>query len=356
MGNYALRGELVQEDVLYWLWLQKGLGFGANIRPLLDFFGSARAVYEAGENEWRMSGLFGGARLELKPAGISGLGAAKLSDGERVLSECEKIGLEILTPKSEDYPKLLRRIVNPPAVLYVKGDSDCLNAEPAIGVVGTRRPSEYGVAAARKIALGLCEGGAMIVSGGALGIDSVAHSCALESGKKTVLVMGCPHTSEYLKENESLRLSVSENGALVSEYPPLTRTFPALFPLRNRIISGMSRAVVIVEAGAKSGSLNTANHAFSQGKDVFAVPGDIGSVSYYGSNAVLLRGGKPVFSAGDVLKFYSIEERALKEISRSEEKEPFFGIESYPFGEPEADTPKNAPKRQSNLSKPKKNR
>ena len=168
-----------------------------------------------------------------------------------------------------------------------------------------------------------------MVSGGALGIDSIAHTAAVENAGKTVLVMGCGHGYDYLTENEALRDAVSENGAVISEYPPGTAGSLFSFPMRNRIISGISRGVAVVEAGEKSGTLNTARHAKKQNRQIFVVPGDIASVSFAGSNKLISEGAKPIFGAKDILSYYSLYDKAIEEIEEANEKEPFYGIDEF---------------------------
>ena len=321
---------------LYWLWLQKGLGFGANTNALLSSFGSAKAIFEAGESDWRLSGAFSEGFFGLKSSGLERLLKTDLGVGEKTLEYCDRNYINVITPEDEAYPKRLLEISNYPVVLYVRGDISCLNeSKVSVGVIGTRRPSEYGIRAAEKIAGGLAESGVTIVSGGALGIDSIAHKSAIGKNGKTVLVMGCGHDTAYLSQNAALREEVTRHGATVTEYPPTSSVFNGSFPLRNRIISGVSNGVVIVEANLKSGTLNTAAHAKRQHKEIFAVPGDVSSVSYSGSNKLIIEGAKAVFSAKDILEYYGFELSARRELGKIEEVVPFEGIDIFPLGENE---------------------
>lgn len=320
-------------NVLYWLWLQKALGFHAQLLDLIRVFGSAKEFYEAGEAQWRSSGIFGSSLFEVSPKKIEALKETKLTYGENIIKYCQNCGIDIVTPDDENYPPLLKLISDFPAVLFVKGDLSCLKDRLPIAVIGTRRPSLYGIHAAEKISRGIAKENTVIISGGALGIDSIAHKSAVEEGAKTVLVMGCGHGAGYLFENEELRQSVSLNGAVISEYPPLTKAAIHYFPKRNRIISGISKGVVIIEAGEKSGTLNTAAHARAQHRDVFAVPGDISSVSYQGSNKLITSGAHAVFSAEDVLNFYSDFVNYNAEIESAGEKTPFEDIDKFAYGE-----------------------
>lgn len=286
---------------LYWLWLQKALGFNAKINTLMRYYGSAKELYKAGENSWRLSGLFGD---EIPASKIVTMKNTSLEDIKDIYELCIKENIHLVTPEDEIYPKELLKIPDYPAVLYVRGDISFLNDSFSVAVIGTRRPSTYGTEACRRIAGDLAKEGFTVISGGALGIDSVSHRSAIEAGGKTVLVLGCGHLGGYLPENEELREAVCENGAVISEYPPLTKASSFTFPKRNRIISGLSKGVLIIEAGSTSGTLNTASHAVNQGRDVFALPGDVASGMYTGSNRLLTEGAKAVFSAEDILKYY----------------------------------------------------
>lgn len=321
---------------LYWLWLQNALGFGANTNALVSAFGSAEKIFEASDDDLRLSGAFSEGFFGLRAIGLQKLEKTDIRMGEKVLEYCDNNNISVITPDTPLYPKRLLDIQNYPLALFVRGDISCLNSGLAIGVIGTRKPSEYGIKAAGKIAHGLAKNNVTIVSGGALGIDSIAHKSAIAEKSKTVLVMGCGHDSRYLIENSELREAVTQNGATVTEYPPLTMAGKGYFPLRNRIISGVSNGVVIIEANLKSGTLNTAAHAKKQRRDVFAVPGDVSSVSYAGSNRLIIDGAHAVFSAKDVLERYRFVLAAEREFSETEPKTPFDGIDVFPFGENEA--------------------
>ena len=319
---------------LYWLWLQSALGFGANTNALLSTYGSAEKIFEASDDDLRLSGAFSEGFFGLRAAGLQRLKQIDIRVGEKVLEYCEKNYINVITPDSPLYPKRLLDIQDYPLALFAKGDISCLNENGlAIGVIGTRKPSEYGIKAAEQIARGLAKNKVTVVSGGALGIDSIAHKSAIAEKDKTILVMGCGHDSRYLIENEALREEVTRNGATITEYPPLTMAGKGYFPLRNRIISGISNGVVIIEANLRSGTLNTAAHAKKQRRDIFAVPGDVSSVSYAGSNKLIIDGAHAVFSAKDILEHYRFELAGELEFSVAEPKTPFYGIDVFPFGE-----------------------
>ncbi|MDO4380548.1 MAG: DNA-processing protein DprA [Clostridia bacterium] len=325
---------------LYWLWLQAGLGFGANTNALLASFGNARNIYETGTRDLRLSGAFSEGFFGLGPRGFKRLETVNIEAGKRIIEYCDKNYISIITPDDPLYPQKLLKIQNYPLALFVKGDISCLNASAlSLGVIGTRKPSEYGIKAAKQIACGLAKNGTVIVSGGALGIDSIAHKSAIEENAKTVLVMGCGHDSKYLSENAPLREEVTRHGATITEYPPFTASGKGYFPLRNRIISGVSDGVVIVEANLKSGTLNTAAHAKKQQRDIFAVPGDVSSVSYAGSNKLIIDGAHAVFSAADILERYKFEIAGRQEFLFGEPKVPFEGIDVFPLGKSEKSKP-----------------
>lgn len=219
--------------------------------------------------------------------------------------ECEKYKIKIVTPDDGDYPSMLFKLPNLPLVLYVRGDLDCLKNKIAVAMVGAREASDIGVRIARSLSASLSRSGAVVISGAAKGIDSAAHTGALNVGAKTVAVLGCGFGTDYLPENEPLRREIAHHGALVTEYPPRTPAFGHNFPFRNRIISGLSYGTIVIEANERSGSLRTVNHAIEQGRDIFAVPGDITSSMNMGTNKLLRDGAKPVFNAMDVLEEYA---------------------------------------------------
>lgn len=283
------------DERYYWLWVQHVFNPAGKIKPIAEKFGTAKAFFEAGEQEWQK--FFGSKRSGTYKRCKS----KSPEDFAETVEFCDKHSLKILTPESEYYPKNLLEIDDFPAVLFVRGDYKCLNEGIPFGVIGSRTPCVYGENAAKDIVAALTENGALIVSGGALGIDSIAHKSAMESGGKTVLVMGCGHGYGYLTENAELRKAVTRSGAVISEYAPFTPVGHATFPHRNRIISGMSKAVVIIEAAEYSGTFSTANHAEKQGRELFVLPGDINSGNFAGSNRLITQGAKAVFSGEDIL-------------------------------------------------------
>lgn len=287
----------VYSEEIYKIWLAHALGPGSDYLTVMSEFPSARDFFESSETEWRMLGV-------LKPSQLERLSKREIARASKAAQICANNSWHIITQTDEYYPVHLKNISNSPSVLYVNGDPECLKSLLNIAIVGARDASRYGKEVAYRLAASLTKAGATVVSGGAVGIDSASHEGAISAGGKTVAVMGCGLGASYLPENESLRNNVSKNGAVISEYYPLSSPTRGSFPMRNRIISGMSLATVIVEAGEKSGSLGTARHAMKQGRDVCAVPGDAISSAYTGSNILIANGAKPVFSAADVLSDY----------------------------------------------------
>ncbi len=284
----------------YWIWLSTALGTAARTDEILCAFDRPHKLFESTEKERVFAGVFTRSQL------IS-LKNPKLDTALSAISVCEKNGWNILTPDDEDYPESLSMLYNQPLVLYVDGDINCIKDKVAIGVVGTRQPCYESVAITRKISAELAAAGAVTVSGGALGIDSAAHEGTLDAGGKTVCVMGCGLGTRYLVENEPMRRRIRQNGAIVTEYAPFASASRYSFPQRNRIISGLSDAVLVVEAGERSGSLITANCAAEQGKEVFAIPGSVLSTAYTGANKLISTGtAKAATCAKDILLPYSI--------------------------------------------------
>ena len=290
----------MNENDIYGVWLQQAVGEGSRKVPmLLEYFGSCKGVYDADEQEIRLSGILGPKEL---PRFLD----TKLDVAEEILHACKRLGYRILTPEDSRYPDRLRNIPDYPAALYICGELPDIDNEVCVAMVGTRRASRYGYTIANAIAKDLAACGVVVISGGARGIDSAAHQGALLSGGKTIAVLGCGINTRYNMENEGLRQVISTSGALVSESPPGSPPMSFHFPIRNRIISALSLGVIVVEAGEKSGSLITANLALEQGKDVFAVPGEINSYQAKGTNRLIFDGATPIESAADVLYEYAV--------------------------------------------------
>ncbi len=282
----------------YWLWLQRALGEGACINRIIEEFGSAEKLYNANILEWRMSPA-------LTSKNINCLEQTKLTDIDEIIYTCDKNGWQIIDFEDEAYPNRLKEIYNPPAVLYVDGTLPDIDNLVTIGIVGTRKASEYAIKVTHIMSKGIAQVGAVVVSGGALGVDTAAHKGALMAGGKTIAVLGCGLGTKYLMENSPLRKSIKENGALVTEYPPFTNAGRRTFPLRNRIISGLSLGVLVTEAGLKSGSLITANFALEQGRDVFAIPASVLSTDFAGTNKLIEDGALVATRPSQILDCYA---------------------------------------------------
>ena len=270
----------MSSNLRYWLWLQKALGAGAFIKEIIDDFGSVKKLYEANAIELRMSSA-------LTPKQISRLEETSINDVDEIIYSCEQNSWHIIDYDDKAYPQRLRDINNPPAVIYVDGELPDIDSLVTIGIVGTRKASEYAIKVTHIMSRGITEAGVLVISGGALGVDTAAHNGALLAKGKTIAVLGCGLGTSYLNENKSLRDVIKNNGALVTEYPPFTSASRYTFPMRNRIISGLSLGILVVEASVRSGSLITANYALGQGRDVFAIPASVLSPDFAGTNKLI---------------------------------------------------------------------
>lgn len=283
---------------LYWIWISCGLGAGASCLDLVSYY------------EWNPQEIYGSSFNEIfsldviTKRQVEKLKSFSLEDAQKILDTVNANGWKVITPSSKYYPHNLITLQDLPLVLYVEGDETALTNEMSVSVVGARKASDYGKSVARALSSALSEMGFTIVSGGALGIDSAAHQGTLDENGKTICVLGCGLGTNYLMDNKPLRDEIVKNGALVTEFPPFTPASRRTFPLRNRIISGMTLGTVVVEAGERSGSLITARCALEQGRDVFAVPGDLVSSSFLGTNNLIRNGATPVFSPNDILEAY----------------------------------------------------
>lgn len=283
-----------------WIRLQSALGAGAALSEIIEYFGSAKALFDAGETEWRMSPV-------LVPRQIEKLCESTEAQANEVLATCKMNGWQVVPYDDPHYPERLRSIFNPPAVLYVDGELPDIDNSIVIGIVGTRRASDYAVKAADVMSRGIAERGAIVASGGALGVDTAAHTGAMLAGGKTIAVLGCGLGTKYLMENKPLRDAVVKNGALITEFQPFTPASKYTFPIRNRIISGISLGVLVVEASVKSGSLITANYALEQGRDVFALPCSILDPAFAGTNKLIDDGAIVATKPLDLLYPYAEE-------------------------------------------------
>ena len=287
-----------RQHIEAWLTLHLAPSLGsASCRKLVKHFGSPERVLSASAAQLRQAA----SRVRQKAiAALCGSGKEELAVAARQeLERAEKSGIEIISIDDPRYPALLKNIHDPPNVLYVLGKPEVLKCR-AIAMVGSRAATHYGRNVAGQLAEGLARQGFTIISGMALGIDTESHKGALAAGGMTIAVLGCGLDVIYPPSNHLLYKQIIESGAVVSEYPLGTEPDNFRFPARNRIISGLSLGVVVVEATKRSGSLITANHALEQGREIFAVPGRIDSVKSTGSHALLQEGAKLVLNINDI--------------------------------------------------------
>ena len=301
--------ENAENELLCMIWLTQIFGAGnPAVNAVVKKYGSARAAHDA------LYDFSSDEFASLAEKYRENVKKYNFASAEKVLEQCAVSGIEAIVRGSEAYPQALDEIDNPPAVLYCKGDVSSINDSVNVAVVGTRQPTEYSRKAASALVRGMAECGIDIVSGFAVGIDIVAHAAAVSCGRKTYAVLGCGINYDYPKENARFRGRIIENGAFISEYPPETRPSSFTFPPRNRILAGLSAGTAVIEAGKKSGSLITANHANEQGKVIFAVPpADIFSSAYAGNVSLLRDGAVPVMSVRDIL--YELYPRCGEKLS-----------------------------------------
>jgi DNA processing protein len=284
------------EDLIDALRLSLIPGVGPRTRKaLLERFQTPKAVLQAAPSELRE--VYGvGPKLAHKIAE-----ADRQSDVESEIARCRQQGIEILIEAHDAYPRMLREIHDPPGVLFVRGTIQP-NDGLAIGIVGTRHATQYGLRQAERLAAGLARAGLTVVSGLARGIDAAAHRGALSAGGRTIAVLGSGVMNIYPPEHHQLAVDVAAQGYVVSESPPQAEPLPGTFPQRNRLISGLSLGVVVVEAAEQSGALITAKHAMEQGREVFAVPGNIDSRASHGCHRLIRDGAKLIESVDDILE------------------------------------------------------
>jgi len=287
-----------------WIALSFVTGVGSRTAAMLiDTLGSPTAVFEASSHALESAGL--------KRETIDVIKSSETREkAAHEIAELARLSGEALTLTDERYPKLLRETYDPPIVLYCLGDLVAVFSQPVIAIVGSRRCSTYGRNVAEKLSRDLAERGVTIVSGLARGIDSAAHRGALDGRGLTVGVMGTGLDAVYPKENRKLAERIVEKGALITEFPLTTPPVSQNFPFRNRVISGVSLGVMVVEGAERSGSLITARLAYEQGRDVFAVPGNITSAKSFGPNYLIKDGAKLVQTWRDVIEELPAEMKA----------------------------------------------
>jgi DNA processing protein len=284
-----------ENELKYWVGFSRMPGIGrVKISQLLDYFNTLEHAWKAPTDDLKKSGL-DSKTVE----NIVNLRTSIAPDEE--IDSLRKYKVKVLTCNSPDYPQRLKEIYDYPPVLYIRGDL-LTEDECCLAVVGTRRATVYGRQVTEEIVTDLARNGITIVSGLARGIDSIAHRAALDAGTRTMAVFACGLDIVYPAENAKLAREIMEHGALISEYPLGTKPKADNFPRRNRIMSGLSLGVLVIEAGESSGALITANQALEQNREVFAVPGSIFSPASRGTNHLIQEGAKLVRNYVDILE------------------------------------------------------
>lgn len=312
------------EEKAYWVgWnLVKGVG-AVRFKQLLDFFGSAELAWNAPGSALLSAGMpqkVIDRHYQIK----------NQVDLDRIMDRISANAIRVVTWEEDEYPRRLKEINQSPPVLFIKGS---INVEDdwAVAVVGTRRVTPYGRQVADELGRFLAQNGVTVISGLARGVDAIAHHAALEAGGRTIAVLGSGVDVIYPPEHRKLATEIIQQGALVSDYPVGTQPDGVNFPPRNRIISGLSLATVVVEAGEKSGALITAEFAVDQGKDVFAVPGSILNAQSEGTNRLIEQGARPLLKFGEILETLQLEQIPEKQLTRK--LNPMTSIEQTLFSQ-----------------------
>ena len=285
--------------LIHWIWLATRPDISDRQKlAVLDAFGDPEEIFYG--DKARISNVAG-----MTQAAMEALMDKNLTQAQEILDDCVEKNIHICTFHDAAYPVRLKNIADPPVVLYYKGNLTGLDNSPVIGVVGTRKASVYGLTTAKKMGYQIAKCSGILVSGLAEGNDGSAMAGALTAGGKVIGVLGCGVDVVYPAMHRSLYRDTEKNGCLISEFPPKTPPYKWNFPKRNRIISGLSNGVLVVEAPHGSGSLITAKQAADQGRDVFVVPGNIDVPTFHGSNALLRDGAIAVSSGWDVVSEYA---------------------------------------------------
>lgn len=297
-----MSGKKAFDPRVYWIWAQQAFGQGSP-KPwqLFNRFpGGWEEFYDHGPSLWN--------RMEMiSEKEASSLFHTPLEQAEALLEYCEKMGQQVITPECDKYPEALRNIFDPPAVLYYKGKLPSVDTLPAIAVVGARKASEESVSAAKGFGFQLASGGEVVVSGGAVGIDAAALMGAVSAMGPAVSVLPACLESHYVAENESLRqLILERGGCLLSEYAVERSVQRGAFQIRNRLLSGLCCGTLVIQAGAKSGTMITARHAKEQDRDVFVFPGPEGDPAFSGSRSLMEDGAKAVTCGEEILEEFSL--------------------------------------------------
>ena len=299
------------DEKRYWIGINLVKGIGAvRLRALLDYFGDAKTAWQATPEQLRAAGLskkiverFTKVRSNV--------------DLDALWQQIEEKNIRVMTWEDSDYPARLREIAQPPPILYLRGDLTEDDAW-AVAIVGTRRVTSYGRQVTEEIAAYLAQNGVTVVSGLARGVDGIAHQAALKAGGRTLAILGSGVNRIYPPEHRTLAEQISQAGAVISDYAPDTPPEGSNFPPRNRIISGLSMATIVIEAGETSGALITAKFAVEQGREVFALPGNIFAPQSKGPNRLIQQGAHPLLKPRDILDVLDLtrvtEHRAARQV------------------------------------------
>ena len=300
---------MMMDEKPYWVGfnLVKGIG-SVRLRLIREHFGDLQSAWDASRDQFLALGLH--------PKIVDNfINVRKNIDIETNYQKIISNGIKVVISGESNYPSRLNEIDQPPPVLYIRGDYQDDDFW-AVAIVGTRRITPYGRQIAEEISSYLAQNGITIISGMARGVDGIAHQSALAVGGRTIAVLGCGVDRIYPPEHRKLAHEIVHHGAMISDYPMGTPPDSANFPPRNRIISGLSMAVIVIEAGLKSGALITANYAADQGRDVFAVPGNIQAQQSKGTNLLIQQGAHPLLSGKDVLESLNLDRIPEKKHAR----------------------------------------
>ena len=289
-----------RSHVLYWIWLSLCFSPGSKASDILlqAFDENAQNIFDAPDEAYDS--------LDLSEEVKEKLRNKDSAEARRIYFWCRDHGVRLLAYDDPDFPERLKTIGHRPVLLYAQGRHIDMNGNLLLAMVGTRRMSSYGKRTAYEISHDLCRAGAVVVSGMALGVDAVCHRAALDAEGETIAVLGCGVDIAYPKQNLDLMLELEKKGLILSEFKPGTRPNRSNFPIRNRIISGISQGTFVVEGDRSSGAMITARCALSQGRDLFALPGMVGEQNSEGTNALLREGATPVTCAYDLLSDYQL--------------------------------------------------
>ena len=328
---------------IYWIWLAQALGAGESaMGDLLDTFGSAAVIYTTTDTALREAGIPHRVVRRLKDK--------SLAQARAILNRVTQAGDWVLTPEDALYPVGLHRLADRPAALYCRGTMPDMDARLTLAVVGTRKASEDGWRAAYSLSSGLAAGGAIVVSGGATGVDAAAHAGAIESGGITVAVMGCPLDRNYPIENSGLRRRILEDGGLLmSEYPHGVDC-KCIYQIRNRLITGMSHGICLGETPIPSGALISARLGREQGKEIFAMPSSLPGHRNDGAHREIRNGATLITCAADVLEEYEMLFPALLDIDAAREAQAM--LDKQPAQKPVAQK-KHSAKTTASVESPK---